>query len=145
MGRRAINARLPTVNCSNMSPTPVNAAPVFQCLGLGLIGYLHVVMDPYSLDGNDACCRLHFRPPGTSVPDGLLFCPRCFISFFFIFSPCVLRDPSTDRRETLPHGRKLAEFYKPTLNLKYRGAPSPPPQMGPKTCEISVNFGPLQI
>ena len=42
------------------------------------------------------------RSPGTTVPDGLIFCRRCF------FSPRVLRAPSTDRPETLPHGRNLA-------------------------------------
>ena len=44
------------------------------------------------------------RPPGTVVPDGLMFYGRCF------FSPRVLRGPSTDRLETMPHDRKLAEF-----------------------------------
>jgi len=37
-----------------------------------------------------------------------------------LFSPRFLRDPSTDRPETLPHDRKLAEFYK--LTSKNRGA-----------------------
>jgi len=39
----------------------------------------------------------------------------CFtrdVSFFV--SPLVLQAPSTDRPETLPHGRNLAEFYNPT-------------------------------
>jgi len=61
----------------------------------------------------------------------------------FFVSPLVLRAPSTDRPETLPHGRNLAELYNPTP--KIRGAP--PPQKknwGPKTCKISVNFAPLQ-
>jgi len=34
-----------------------------------------------------------------------MFYCRCF------FSPRVLRGSSADRRETLPHDRKLAEFY----------------------------------
>jgi len=62
-------------------------------------------------------------------------------SFLFIFSPRVLRGPSTDRPETLPHGRNLAEFYNPTP--KIRGA-LPLKNLGPKTCKISVNFGPLE-
>jgi len=33
---------------------------------------------------------------------------------FYSFSPHVLRDPSTDRPETLLHDRNLAEFYNPT-------------------------------
>ena len=60
---------------------------------------------------------------------------------FFIFSPRVLRGPSTDRPETLPHGRNLAEFYNPTP--KIRGALPRKKIWGPKTCKISVNFGPL--
>jgi len=78
-------------------------------------------------------------PPGTTVPDGLMFYRRCFL--FFIFSPRFLRDPSTDRPETLRHGRHLAEFY--ILTSKIRRY-SPKKFCGPKTCEISVNFGPLQ-
>ena len=48
----------------------------------------------------------------------------CFtrdVSFFV--SPLVLRPPSTDRPETLPHGRNLAEFYNPTPKIRGRGAP----------------------
>ena len=47
----------------------------------------------------------------------------------------MLRAPSTDRPETLPHGRNLTEFYK--LTSKIRGA-VPPKNWGPKTCKISV-------
>ena len=36
------------------------------------------------------------------------------VMFVFLFSPRVLRGPSTDRPETLPRGRYLAEFYNPT-------------------------------
>jgi len=43
------------------------------------------------------------RPPGTVVPDGLLFHRRCF------FRQPHLRGPSADRRETLPHDRNLAQ------------------------------------
>ena len=46
------------------------------------------------------------RPPGTVVPDGLLFYRRCF--FVFFFRQPNLRGPSADRRETLPHDRNLA-------------------------------------
>jgi len=42
----------------------------------------------------------------------------CFtgdVSFYlpssFVVSPLVLRAPSTDHPETLPHGRNMAEFY----------------------------------
>jgi len=66
----------------------------------------------------------------------------CFtrdVSFFV--SPLVLRAPSTDRPETLPRGRNLAEFYNPIPKTRGR---IPPKNWGPKTCKISVNFGPLQ-
>ena len=55
------------------------------------------------------------RPPGTNVPDGLMFYPWCLI----FFSPRFLRDPSTYRSETLPHDRNLVVFYK--LTSKIRG------------------------
>jgi len=61
-----------------------------------------------------------------------------YLSFF---SPRVLRAPSSDRPETLPHGRNLAVFYNPTP--KIRGA-LPQKNLEAKTCKISVNFGPLQ-
>ena len=47
----------------------------------------------------------------------------CFTSdvpSFFLFSPRVLRAPSTDRPETLPHGRNLAVFYNPTPKIRGR-------------------------
>jgi len=60
---------------------------------------------------------------------------------FFFISPRVLQVPSTDHPETLPHGRNLREFYK--ASPKNRGALAPK-NSGPKTCKISVDFGPLQ-
>jgi len=55
----------------------------------------------------------------------------------FFFSPRFLRDPFTDQPETLPHDRKLAEFYK--LTSKLRGAPPPPKKkLGAKNMR---NFG----
>jgi len=40
----------------------------------------------------------------------------CFTRDFSLFfdSPSFLPGPSTDRRETLPHDRKLAELYNPS-------------------------------
>jgi len=60
---------------------------------------------------------------------------------FFFLSPGSLRGPSTDRPETLPHDRKLVRLDK--FSPKVRGA-IPPKNGGPKTCKISVNFGPPQ-
>jgi len=67
----------------------------------------------------------------------------CFTAdvFLFFFSPRFLRHPSTDRPETLPHDQNLAVFYK--LTSETRGC-SPQKIWGPKTCKISVTFGPLQ-
>ena len=47
------------------------------------------------------------RPPGTIVPDGLMF-----YSWFFLISSRNLQAPAADRRETLPqYDRYLTEFY----------------------------------
>jgi len=92
--------------------------------------------------GDGVCCAFApqlVRPLGTAVPDGLKFYRRCFL---FFFSPRFLRDPSTDRPETLPHDQNLAAFYK--LTSKIRGVLPPKKISGPKTCKISVNFWPLQ-
>jgi len=45
--------------------------------------------------------------------------------FFFISSPYP-RAPSADRHETLPHDRKLAEFYSAGPKIRVGGAPPPP-------------------
>jgi len=63
------------------------------------------------------------------------------VFFFFFISQRVLRAPSTDRPETLPPGRNLRVFY--NASPKIRGA-LPQKKFGPKTCKISVDFGPLQ-
>jgi len=55
------------------------------------------------------------------------------------FSPGSLRAPSTDRRETLPHDRKLVRLDK--FSPKIRG--HSPPKIGPKTCKMSGDFVPL--
>ena len=57
-----------------------------------------------------------------------------FVMFIF-FSPTVLRVPSTDRPETLPHGRNLLVFY--NASPKIRGA-LPPKNLGAKNMQ---NFG----
>ena len=53
---------------------------------------------------------LFIRPPGT-MSSGWAY---VLLLIFFFVSPLVLRAPSTDRPESLPHGRNLAEFYNPT-------------------------------
>ena len=59
----------------------------------------------------------------------------------YFFSPRVLRGPSTDRPETLPHDRKLVGLDR--LSPKIPEG-SPPKNWGPKRCKISVDFGSLQ-
>jgi len=54
--------------------------------------------------------------------------------FLFFLSPASLRRPSTDRRETLPHDRKLVRLDK--FSPKIRGAL--PQKMGAKNMQ---NFG----
>jgi len=58
-----------------------------------------------------------------------------FFSFFFIFSPRVLRVPSTDRPETLPPDRNLRVFY--NASPKIRGA-LPQKNLGARNMQ---NFG----
>jgi len=48
------------------------------------------------------------------------------VMFFFFFSARNLRDPSADRRETLPRDRNLCQFY--NASPKIRGFP--PPKIG---------------
>jgi len=81
--------------------------------------------------------RRLIRTPGTMSSERAYVLP---VMFFFI-SPRFLRDPATDRSETLPHDQNLAVFYK--LTLKILGV-LPQKSLGPKICKISVNFGPLQ-
>ena len=71
------------------------------------------------------------RPERTGFHTGL-----CFTADVFFFSPRFLRDPSTDRPETLPHDRKLVEFYK--LASKFRGRP--PKKFGAKNMKIFGQF-----
>ena len=63
------------------------------------------------------------------------------VMFLSFFSPTVLRVPSTDRPETLPPGRNLRVFYNASPIIRGR---LPKKIRGPKTCKISVDFGPLQ-
>ena len=84
------------------------------------------------------------RPPGTMSSGRAYVLLLMYLLLLFFVSPLVLRAPSTDRCETLPHGRNLAEFYNRTPKIRGgRGAP-PKKIWGPKTCKISVNLGPLQ-
>ena len=59
------------------------------------------------------------RPPGTMSSGRAYVLLLMYLLLLFV-SPLVLRAPSTDRPETLPHGRNLAEYYNPTP--KIRGA-----------------------
>jgi len=63
-------------------------------------------------------------------PEGRAYVLRMMYLLFFFFSPCILRAPSTDCPETLPHDRNLAVFYNPTP--KIRGGGTPPKKFGAK-------------
>jgi len=66
------------------------------------------------------------------VRGGLIKCSWCFFP-----SPGSLRRPSTDRRETLPHDRKVVRLDK--FSPKIRGGGTPPPKkMGGQNMQ---NFG----
>jgi len=71
------------------------------------------------------------RPPGTMSFGRASVLPQ----MFFFVSLVVLRAPSTDRPETLPHDQNLAEFYNPTP--KVRGV-LPKKNLGAKNMQ---NFG----
>jgi len=59
------------------------------------------------------------------------------VTFSFFISPPYLRAPSADRPETLPHDRKLAEFY--NAGPKIRGG-SPHKKIGGKNMQIFGRF-----
>ena len=71
------------------------------------------------------------RPPGTLVPEGLMFYCRCFFC-----SPGYLRAPSADRRETLPHDRNMGVLY--NASPKIRGAL--PKEIGGQNMQNSARF-----
>ena len=62
------------------------------------------------------------RPPvrsnGRTYKMLVMFFFLSFFLSFFLFSPTVLRAPSTDRPETLPHDRNLASFYNATPKIR---------------------------
>ena len=77
------------------------------------------------------------RPPGTAVPDGLMFYRWCF----FLFRHAISEVP---RPIALKLCHMVGIWLKFIIPLqKFRGH-SPKKIWGPKTCKISVNFGPLQ-
>ena len=59
----------------------------------------------------------HIEPTYLGRPEPPFY-RRCFFSYFF--SPRILQVPSTDRPETLPHGRNVAEFHNPTPKIRGR-------------------------
>jgi len=80
------------------------------------------------------------RPPGTAVPDGLIFYPWCYL-FFLFFRHSFSEVPR-------PIALKLCHMVGIWLNfiipLQKFGGLSPKKIWGPKTCKILVNFGPLR-
>jgi len=77
-----------------------------------------------------------FRPPGTAVPDGLMFYPYFFFirhAFSEIPRPIALK---------LYHVIRIWPYF---INwLQKFEERSPQKSWGPKTCKIAVNLGPLQ-
>ena len=97
---------------------------------LSLFPVFHVCNKDWLIDLTILLICLVIRPPGTAVPDGLMFYRRCIF-----FSPRILRGPSTDRPETLPHDQNLAVVYNPTPKIQ---GYSPPKKLGAKNMQ---NFG----
>jgi len=80
-----------------------------------------------------------FRPPGTTVPDGLMFYRRCFLPSFFRHAFSEVPRPIALK---LCHMVGIWPNF--IMPLQKFGGRSPKKILGPKTCKISVNFGPLQ-
>ena len=85
------------------------------------------------------CILFLIRPPGTTVPDGLMFYRRCFLFLFFRHAFSEIPRPIA---------LKLCHMVGICLNfinwLQKFGRYSPKKFWGPITREISVSFGPLQ-
>jgi len=70
-------------------------------------------------------------------PEGRAYVlPVMYLLSFFIFSPRVLRAPSTNRPETLPHGRNVAVLYNPTPKFGGRS----PKNLGAKNMQNFRQF-----
>jgi len=101
-----------TNQCNTTSTTCVNEPGSYSCRCLP--GF-------YAPAGSRSCNGTFVLLLGRPEPPfrtGLCF-TRDASSFFV--SPLVLRAPSTDRPETLPHGRNLAECYNPTPKIRGKG------------------------
>ena len=61
----------------------------------------------------------------------------CFTADVFFFSPRFLRDPSTDRPETLPHDQNLVVFYNPAPKIP---GGAPPKKLGAKNMQNFIQF-----
>ena len=120
----------------------VSAFYLSCCFFAGTLWYIHCFCSLLQL----------IRPPGTLVPEGLMFYCRCFLGrpnvssegfmfypwcFFLFLSPGYLRAPSADRRETLPHDRNMKHLY--NVSPKIRGA-LPPKKLGAKNMQNSARF-----
>ena len=109
----------------------------FICLGLhSTLPWLHEL--PFTLGDILLivcllfCCLVR---PSVYGSNGRSYKMLVMFIFIFIFSPTVLRVPSTDRPETLPPDRNLRVFY--NASPKIRGA-LPPKNLGAKNMH---NFG----
>ena len=78
-----------------------------------------------------------FRPPVRSNERTY----KMLVMFFFLFSPTVLWAPSTD---ALKLCHMIGIWPNFIMQVQKLGEHSPKKIRGPKTCKISVDFGPLQ-
>ena len=107
--------------------------------GIGLSQSVRIILE-HMLNSMSFYNLYHIiRPPGTTVPDGLMFYRRCFLFLFFRHAFSEIPRPIA---------LKLCHMVGMWLNfinwLQKFGGYSPKKFWGPKTCEISVNFWPLQ-
>jgi len=81
------------------------------------------------------------RPPGTLVPEGLMFYCRCFFLLFYFFRRATSELPRPIAVK-LCHMIAMWVFF--IMQVQKFGGPSPQRNLGPKTCKIRRNFRQLQ-
>jgi len=90
----------------------------------------------HKLKGYGLSGKLLIRPPVRRPSNGRSY--KMLVMFLFFLSPGSRRATSTDRRETLPHDRKLVRLDK--FSPKIRGHSPPPKKMGAKNMQNFERF-----
>ena len=86
------------------------------------------------------CCII--RPPGTVIPDGLMFYPNLPVMYLLSFFRHAFSELPPPIALKLCHMVGIWPHF--IIPHQKFGGRSSKKNWGPKTCKISVNFGPLQ-